>query len=233
VGQGDEALGIMVAFAHQIRRGTALWRGRVLQSVGPDDLGAWLAAAPGAGTLPMLDERAAGLRELGAALDAHGGALGLVDVDTAAALVERLVTACPSWEDTRGPALPFRKRAQLCTGMIIGRLQGQGPGDLADREALTAYADYRLPQILQGLGVLTLAPALADHIAARRELARGCDEEIALRAATVVAAEWMRQALVPLWPHVTMLEVDHLLWRQAVARQEELPEFHRTRTTDY
>ncbi len=233
VGQDDEALGVMVAFAEQIRRGNALWRGRVLRGVTEQDLAGWLAPGPGAGPLPMLAERAAGLRELGAALAAHGGPLGLVDVPDCPALVERLVTACPSWEDTRGPDLPFRKRAQLVTGMILGRLQGRGPGGLANREALTAYADYRLPQILRGLGVLRLAPALSDRIAARQELAVGSDEEVALRAAVVVAGEWLRQALVPLWPHVTMLEVDHLLWRQAVAQQAELPEFHRTRCTDY
>lgn len=233
VGREDEALGIMVAFAEQIRRGRALWRGSVLARVTEDELAGWLPPAAGAGPLPMMAERAAGLRELGAALTAHGGPLGLVDVGSAPALVERLVTACPSWEDTRGPDLPFRKRAQLCTGMIIGRLQGHGAGNLDDREALTAYADYRLPQILRGMGVLHLAPALDDHIAARKELALGSPEEIALRASTVVAAEWMRQALEPLWPHVTMLEVDHLLWRQAVARQADLPRFHRTRTTDY
>ncbi len=233
VGQDDEALGIMVAFAEQIRRGNALWRGSFLRQVSEEDLASWLPPGPGAGPLPLLAERAAGLRELGEALTTHGGTMGLVDVASAPALVERLVNACPSWEDTRGSDLPFRKRAQLCTGMIIGRLQGQGVGNLDDREALTAYADYRLPQILRGLGVLHLAPALADTIAAQRELPLGCDEEIDLRASVVVAGEWLRQALEPLWPHVTMLEVDHLLWRQAVARQATLPDFHRTRTTDY
>jgi len=233
VGTDDEALGVMISLAQQQREGVALWHGPVLEGLTAEELGRWLAPAPGAGPLPLLEERLAALQELGRAYATWGGPLGLVDVATAPELVERLVAALPSWEDERGPTLRFRKRAQLVTGMIIGRFGGQGPGALHDREALTAYADYRLPQILRGLGVLELSAELAARIARHEELVVGCPEEVALRAAVVVGAEELRLALEPLWPHVTALEVDHMLWRTAVARDATLPPFHRTRTTDY
>ena len=56
-------------------------------------------------------------------------------------------------------------------------------------------ADYRVPVVLRELGVLQYAPALAAAVDSRRELAPGSQEEVEIRAATVVssAVRVMRQ----------------------------------------
>lgn len=238
VGGDDEALGIMVAFAAALERGVPLDDPAWLTRVDAATLEALLPAAPGAGRLPLFDARVAGLRELGRGLAAYGGAAGLVRAaaGSAVALVDGIVAAFPSWEDVRadgGDVLVFRKRAQLCTAMIAGALGGVGLGAFHDVARLTVFADYRLPQILRGTGVIALEDGLAARIARGDALAKGSVEETAIRAATVYAAERLRVALAADQPAITALDVDHLLWRLAVDRQDHLPPFHHTRGTDY
>ena len=231
VGQEDEALGIMVSFASAIRRGEPLGEGSWLQSLSAEALDRLLAPGPGAGRLPMMETRLVGLHELGRALSQAGGPLGLIEGATAPELVDRLVDRLPSWRDQRRwtdpqgqvRTLSFHKRAQLTVAMLSTRIP------LEDTAALTAFADYRLPQILRGVGILQLHPDLAARIDAQELIEAGSEEEIALRAGIVHGAELVRQAI----PGATALVVDHLLWRSAVARQSSLPPFHRTRTTDY
>jgi len=58
------------------------------------------------------------------------------------------------------------------------------------------FADYRVPQILHHLRLLTYAPALTCTLRARELLVSGAArEEIAIRAASVVAVERVAAAL--------------------------------------
>jgi hypothetical protein len=225
VGRDDEALAIMAVFAcepvHDVD-----WLGTMDEA----RLGRILAPAPGAGVLPLLDVRAAALRELGAALRAHGPVARWVEEarGSAVAFAQGLARRLPSWSDRRtfrGRPLHFLKRAQLCTAMIHGRLRGE---PFRDVEQLTAFADYRLPQILQGLGLLRLAPSLSASIEAGELLAVDSEPEVALRAAAIDGAERLAAST-----GLSTLVIDHFLWRTAVARQDELPAHHCTRCTDY
>ncbi|MBT3223111.1 MAG: hypothetical protein HN348_28900 [Proteobacteria bacterium] len=237
-GQDDEALGIMAVVAEAIRQGLPLHDGVWLQKLDLDGLGQLLGRAPLAGELPLLDSRLSSLHELGRAFDKWGAPSAMVQAaqGSAIGLVDLLVRECPTWDDQRqrsGVVLPFRKRAQLCVAMIYGRLGGLGLGAFDDVDRLTAFADYRLPQILRWMGILVLEPALARHIDGGRDLLLGSDQETDLRAATVMGAELLRLALIKRFPKVNALIVDHFLWRSAVENQDDLPPFHRTRTTDY
>jgi hypothetical protein len=225
VGQDDEALAIMAVFAREPVHDVA-W----LSSMDAARLGAILAPAPGGGALPMLEVRAAALRELGAALRAHGPVARWVEEarGSASAFALRLAELLPSWDDRRtfrGRPIRFLKRAQLCTAMIHGKLRGE---PFRDVEQLTAFADYRLPQILQGLGLLRLAPSLSASIEAGAQLPVDSEPEVALRAAAIDGAERLAAST-----GLSTLVIDHFLWRTAVARQDALPAHHRTRCTDY
>jgi hypothetical protein len=236
VGEDDEALGVMAALGAALRAGVPLADGAWLADRDAAGLDALLPTWPGAGPLPLADRRLAGLRELGRAWVAHGGPLGLLarGGGDAPALVQALVRALPSWEDTRADGrLPFRKRAQLCAAMLHARAVAAGRPGLARMSALTVFADYRLPQVLRGDGILLLAPDLVDRIAQGVPFDAGEPDEVALRAATVVAGERLVAALRPRFPDVDALRVDHYLWRRAVTLQDRLPGFHRCRCTDY
>lgn len=238
VGQDDEALGIMAAFGEAIERGVPLCDGAWLSEIPAETLAAILYPAPGAGALPMFSERVNGLRELGHAYLRYGGPMGLIGEANLSAqrLVQLLPRACPSWEDSavlHGERVRFLKRAQLATAMIYGRFGGEGAGQFSDIAELTVFADYRLPQILRGLGMMALKPALEERIAREDQIVAGAREEVELRAVTVALGDRIRKALDPRFPGITALQVDHLLWRMAVRMHDRLPPFHRCRTTAY
>lgn len=230
VGDDDEALGIMAAFAHALREGVPLGDGAFLAELDVATLEDLLAPAPGAGRLPCMEDRLDGLQELGRAWIRVGGARALLEAagGSAVAFADRLAAECPRFNDVRvwhGEHLRFLKRAQLCAAMLHGRLGGS---PFRDVHRLTAFADYRLPQILRFLEILRPSRALHERLEDRERIAVGSEEEVALRAATVHAAERLRQA----WD-TDALRVDYWLWSTAVTRDWEMPAFHRTRTTDY
>ena len=238
VGSDDEALGVMGGLGAAMRRGVPLHDAAMLAQLDTSGLAGLLPTAPGHDPLPLPDERLAGLRELGRAYGRHGGPLGLLALGGGDAIdtVSALVDALPGWEDVRtlgGLRLPFRKRAQLCVAMLHARERAAGRRGFTSMDRLTVFADYRLPQILRGEGVIQVAPDLAERIEAGTPLALGGPDEVAIRAATVAASESLAAALRPRFPTVDALLIDNLLWRRAVERDAELPAFHRTRCTDY
>ena len=239
IGQDDEAFDVLAAIGRAVRSGVPLGDWGWLARIDMDDLGAILAPAPGAGPLPMLDARLAALRELGAARRFVGSPAGLFEQarGSAARFVDRLVQVAPTFEDTArygDITVPFRKRAWLCAAMLYGRFQDDHIRRFRDPEVIPVFSDYRLPQLLRGAGAMVLTEALADRIDAAQELPAGSPEEVELRAASVVAAEGLRLGLCErLDRPVLSLEVDHFLWRTAVNVAEQLPPFHRTRTTAY
>ena len=237
-GTDDEAFGIMAAFTRAMNQGIALDEAEVLLKLDLVELERILYPAPNAGSLPLLSSRLEALHELGEAYSRLGGPMGLIDEGRGSAtqLVQSIAHHLPTWDDSRvhaGQRLRFLKRAQLCVAMIFGRFGGQAPGDFDSIGQLTAFADYRLPQILRHLGILRLAPPLTAAIDAKTEITRGSPEEVELRCASIVAVDRLHRALQHSWPSITPLHVDYLLWRSAVSSEAELPEHHRCRCTDY
>jgi hypothetical protein len=177
------------------------------------------------GPLPILDERAAALRELG-----RHGFEGLVQ-PTAAATARTLAERLASYRDVavyEGRRVPILKRAQIAAA----DLHGAGVRTFPDLAALTCFADYKLPQILRHRGALILAPDLARRVDALTPLAPGEPAEVELRCATVTCVERLRDALAARGRRLRAVEVDWILW-EASQDLEGMGPYHRTRTFFY
>ena len=57
------------------------------------------------------------------------------------------------------------------------------------------FADYRVPQILHHLRILTYPPSLVEMLRAGTPFAPGSKEEISVRAASIIAVEKVREAI--------------------------------------
>ncbi len=184
--------------------------------------------------IPMLTERANNLREAGKVLaEKFGGrfinALQNADFDVVE-IVRMLYENFSSFRDEAvydNKSVRFLKRAQICAMDLSYVAKGSGRR-ITNTDRLTAFADYRLPQILRHYGALVYASALAESVDNCREIKAGSRDEIEIRAATVQAVERMRRRLVG---H-TAAEIDNALWllSQQVA---DLKPHHRTRTINY
>lgn len=192
-----------------------------------------------AGELLMLDERAAVLRETGRVLrERFGGSfanLAQAAGRHAWRLVLMLAEAFPSFHDVGeygGRRVWLLKRAQICAMDLSTAWVQRGWPGLSGLDELTAFADYRIPQILRHLGILRVTPELAERVEARRELSPGSAEEIELRAATIDAVDRMRQALATHGKSVPTWRIDVALWEDSHAADVSV-EHHRVRTIYY
>jgi hypothetical protein len=219
-----------------IENGTPVLEASYLAQMDIDQLHGLLA---GEGELGLLSERADSLRQLGQLLlDRYQGQAANLVVQaehSAVALVRRLVEEMPSFDDVAqydGRAVRFYKRAQLLCSDLFGAYEGAGLGLFRDFEQLTAFADYKLPQVLRGAGLLVYDQHLAARVDALVELPAGSPEEVEIRAATVWAVEHLRQALLDRNVLFRAFEIDWALWQ--LGQQAESPQpCHRTRTVFY
>ena len=193
--------------------------------------------------VPAASERARLLREVGTVLmeEFKGEALELVlrANGSAVKLVSLLSSHFPGYRDHQifqGHQVFFYKRAQIFCGDLYGAFQGQSPyGLFHDIDQLTMFADYRVPAVLREMGVLQYSIPLSQIIDSKQELIPGSEEEIEIRAATIVAVERMRSIVAAKTgkglPHA--VHVDWWLWEYGEAMRKEHRPHHRTRTIYY
>lgn len=176
------------------------------------------------GPLPMLEERAAGLRELAAA-----GPESLI-ADTAVVTARR-AAALRSFDDVAdydGRRITFLKRAQI----LAADLAGSGVCTFPDLDRLTCFADYKLPQILREWSALEYGDELSRRVDGKQELTAGEPAEVEIRAATVVTVERLREALAGRGRDLRSIDLDWMLWEAAQDLPAARP-YHRVRTVFY
>jgi hypothetical protein len=135
--------------------------------------------------------------------------------NSAVKLVEILSEKIPSfrdWAEYNGKTVYFFKRAQILAADLYGAFSGKSWGSFHDMEKLTAFADYKLPQVLRHLGILNYSGHLADKIDKKILLAPGCTEEVEIRAHTIWVVEQIRQDLARHGKSLYSYEIDWLLW---------------------
>lgn len=217
-----------------------LWDADFLRHIGEDDVESiFHPAGASSGRIPLFGARLANMREvgrvLGARYDGWFGAAIAASAGSAPALVRRVVADFPSFDDTArygGREVRLYKRAQILVGDLYGAFDGRDWGDFHDLEHLTAFADYKVPQLLRAEGVLDYGPALAARIDAREPIAPESPEEVEIRAATVWGVELLRRALAARGVGARAFEIDWYLWTVAQERGGMAP-YHRTRTVFY
>jgi hypothetical protein len=190
-------------------------------------------------TIPLLEQRVNHACEVGQVLlERYDGqfAHAIEQADgSAIALTLLLVNSFPSFNDIttfRGQPVRFFKRAQICVADLCNAFTGQSWGAFRDLQQLTVFADYKLPQVLRHYHVLEYEPGLAERIDNQLPLEAGSEEEIEIRANTIWAGEFLRQAMARHGRQVTAAEIDQRLWL-AGQKATEMRPYHRTRTIYY
>lgn len=190
--------------------------------------------------IPLFVERWRNLVEVGRVLNEkfNGSAAHVVesaagDAPTLARLIARHFSSFDDTSVYAGRRVAFYKRAQILVADIWGSFGGKGWGSLKNLDQLTAFADYKLPQLLRAWGILTYTPALARRIDRRLPIAKDSPEEIEIRAATLWGVELLRDALARLGRQLTSVEMDWFLWRASQGRVSGIKPHHRVRTIYY
>jgi Potential Queuosine, Q, salvage protein family len=231
---------LAAALSRAMEEGRPLHDAAFLAMLDEETLADTLRPAPDAAPIPLFAERLANAREVGRVLlERYDGqcanALNAAGRD-AASLALLLARDFPSFADTavwNGQPTPFLKRAQICAADISTAFGGKGLGALTGVERLTAFADYKLPQLLRYQGVKIYAPELATQVDTYQEIAAGSAPEVEIRAATIWAVELIRRALAGHAIERSASEIDYRLWSESQTPAPDMRPYHRTRTIYY
>lgn len=190
--------------------------------------------------IPLFVERWRSARELGRVLrDRFGGdAARVVQAANGDAprLAQLIANHFSSFDDRtiyQGHAVHLFKRAQILVADLYGSFGGEKWGAFKHLDALTAFADYKLPQILRAWGVLQYAPALARRVDRKIPLAKDSAEEVEIRAAMLWGVELLRRALAEHGKHLTSVQMDWFLWESSQHAVRGMKPYHRVRTIYY
>ncbi|XP_049541810.1 queuosine salvage protein [Anopheles darlingi] len=205
---------------------------------------------------PLLEERVRCLHEVGHVLieKYEGKFENCVRAcnGSARTLLQRIVSEFPCFRDEAilkhedgETRVSFYKRAQILVGDLWSCFRGEGLGRFEDLDdAITMFADYRVPQVLVHFGTLTYEDRLMSVLRDDTLLKNGCREEIEIRGASIYIVEQLkrltREKLVAKHPDiapscVNAILLDHFLWdyRRKHAKDLEYIPFHKTISVYY
>lgn len=236
----DGYAALAAALSRAVEQGRPLWDAAYLADLTHGELLEILRPIAGSPEIPLFDARLVNAREVGRVLLAryHGQFSHAYEAASGSAVSLALLLAreFSSFADSaewRGMRVPFLKRAQICVADLNAAFHGQQWGAFDDLAALTAFADYKLPQLLRSQNVLVYAPELAAKIDAYEPISAGSEEEIEIRAATVWAVEMLRRALEQHGISRPASAIDYRLWAESQAHTAGERPYHRTRTIYY
>ncbi|KAF9515305.1 hypothetical protein BS47DRAFT_1341993 [Hydnum rufescens UP504] len=230
----------------------------------PDSLIAYIfrASASSMEHIPLLAERIKIMRE-----DFSGSFQSFVEhfvsryegKGTSLQIVQMVVETFPPFQDQfifKGQQVCFWKRAQILIAETWAAFYPASnseahpilPGGI---EELTMFADYRIPQILHQLNIITYDASLVDALTAHEYIESGSEREIGIRASSVLAVEALRVEIIGIQKKdtesrgdgVSSVLLDFFLWDLAkkielgeeqleISGVQELPA-HRTRSIWY
>lgn len=202
--------------------------------------------------IPLIEERTRLLNETGRIIhyqfndkvenllkSANGSAVKLVEIMSKKFRGFADHCICP-WN---GKQIFFYKRAQIFVAEIYAAYKGKGIGDFKDIDKLTCFADYRVPQLLRGLGILCYNQRICNLIDNKQMILSGSKDEILIRASMIVAVEKLKDKLNEYNKkkndgknnEFISIEIDWCLWNRGeeLNSQNKLKPHHRTKTIYY
>ncbi|HEV2238465.1 MAG TPA: queuosine salvage family protein [Ktedonobacterales bacterium] len=236
----DGYAALAAALSRALEEGHPLWDAAYLARLDDRTLAHVLRPAAGCPMIPLFTARLENAREVGRVLLARYDGQFTRAIErcegSAVELTLLLAREVPSFNDVaawQGEPVRFFKRAQICVADLGEAFAGAGWGAFQDLDRLTAFADYKLPQLLRRHGALTYAPELAEQVDASVPLLAGSAMEVEIRAATIWAVELLRCALAERGVTQTASAIDYRLWAASQAQDPALRPYHRTRTPFY
>lgn len=189
--------------------------------------------------VPNIGERVRLLRELGKVLlkkfKGKASEVILSSNNSAIEMVDLIIANFPGFRDStiyKGKQVFFYKRAQILVSDIWAA-HNRNVDFFPDIHLLTMFADYRVPQILRHYGVLQYNDDISYKVDNCIEIPSGSEDEIEIRACTVIAVERLCNLLKEKGRNFKVVEVDWILWQLGEKSLKSLKPHHRTRTIFY
>lgn len=153
-----------------------------------------------------------------------------ITIDTE--LFEVIVNYFQNFKDERiykDEKIYFYKLAQLLTSDIL-HIRELKENIRMDYSHLIGCADYKIPQVMRGLGILEYNDKLANIIDNKKEIKINSEYEVEIRANMLVVIDLIKEKLKN---KVCSIDINDYIWSQGRNKNIELKPYHLTRNTNY
>ena len=153
-----------------------------------------------------------------------------ITIDTE--LFEFIVNNFPNFKDERiynNKIIYFYKLAQLLTSDIL-HIRELKENIKVNYSHIIGCADYKIPQVLRGLGILEYNENLAKIIDSKEELEENSEYEVEIRANMIVVIDKIKKKL---HNKVCSIDINDYIWLQGKNKNIELKPYHLTRSINY
>ena len=147
-------------------------------------------------------------------------------------LFEIIVKYFSNFKDERiynNKKIYFYKLAQLLTSDIL-HIRKLKENIKVDYSHLVGCSDYKIPQVMRGLGILEYSDNLASIIDSQKEIEVNSEYEVEIRANTLVVIDLIKEKLEN---KVCAIDINDYIWSYGKNKNIELKPYHLTRNTNY
>jgi Protein of unknown function (DUF2419). len=138
----------------------------------------------------------------------------------------------PSFIDTRiyhGKTIYFYKLAQLLTSDILHVLEIKEKQKV-NYSNLIGCADYKIPQVMQGFGILEYDSELSTLLENKTEIEENSEYEVEIRASMLVVINYIYEKINK---SIDRIDINDFIWGKGQDKTKEYKPYHLTRTTSY
>ncbi len=154
------------------------------------------------------------------------------NINTDTELFDIIVNYFQNFKDERiyeDEDIHFYKLAQLLTSDIL-HIRELKEKIRVDYSHLIGCADYKIPQVMRGLGILEYSDELSYIIDNRKEIEVNSEYEIEIRANMIIVIDLIKKKLDN---KVFSIDINDYIWSQGKNKNVELKPYHLTRNTNY
>ena len=154
------------------------------------------------------------------------------DINTDIELFDIIISNFESFRDERiynGERVYFYKLAQLLTSDIL-HLKELKENSKVDYSHLVGCADYKIPQVMRGLGLLKYDEELSKIVDNQGAIEENSEYELEIRASMIVVIDIIKRRLDD---GVCAIKINDYIWGLSKKIKDSLKPYHLTRNTNY
>lgn len=154
------------------------------------------------------------------------------DMNTDQEIFNTILNNFSSFQDTRtyeGQTIYFYKLAQLLTSDILHVIEIKEQKEV-DYSNLLGCADYKIPQVMQGFGILEYDKELSSILETKTEIEENSEYEVEIRASMIVVINYMWEQIDK---SIDRIDINDFIWSKGQDKTKTYKPYHLTRTKSY
>lgn len=129
----------------------------------------------------------------------------------------------------KGQTIYFHKLAQLLVSDILHVIKNK-ENIKVDYSNLVGCADYKIPQVMQGLGILEYDNELSSLLESKTEIEENSEYEVEIRASMIIVINHIWEQIDK---SIDRIDINDFIWSKGQDKTKKYKPYHLTRTSSY